>query len=124
MTISTPNPNSDTAPTPPPEVKQTWMPTTAGILTILAGAGDLLLGLAAIAWARTFADFTGILGFAFLGIPHVIIGIVAIIGGIFALQRRMWWLALVGAIFTLMWPSCLLGILSIIFVSLSKKEFK
>ncbi len=41
MTEATPNP----APSHTPEVKQTWMPTTAGILTIIAGAGNLFAGL-------------------------------------------------------------------------------
>jgi hypothetical protein len=49
-------------------------------------------------------------------------GIVAIIGGIFALQRRHWGVSLAGAICALMPPSTLLGILSVVFVSLSRDE--
>jgi len=53
----------------------------------------------------------------------IITGIIAVVGGIFAVQRKAWVIALVGAICALMWPLTLLGILSIIFVCLSRKEF-
>jgi hypothetical protein len=121
---STPETTSNTTPNPAPEVKKTWMPTAAGILTIISGVACLLLGLIAIVVGHAVGRFSGIWGFGFIGIPHMVIGIVSILGGVFALQRKMWWLALVGAILALMWPSSLFGILSIIFVALSKKEFK
>ena len=117
-----------TPPTPPPAggsqpTPQTWMPVVAGILTIVAGVVDFFVGL--IVGARGHvAGFFGIWGLGAFGVPHIVLGIIAVIGGIFALQRKVWLMALVGAICALMWPLSLLGILSIIFVCLSQKEFK
>jgi len=58
------------------------------------------------------------------GILALIVGIVAIVGGIFAIRRRLWGLALAGAICALFPPHiAVLGILAIIFVSLARGEF-
>ncbi len=119
-TTPTPTPAPTGAPQPAP---QTWMPVAAGILTIIAGVVDFLVGL--IVGARGHvAGFFGIWGLGAFGVPHIVLGIIAVIGGIFAVQRKAWLMALVGAICALMWPLSLLGILSIIFVCLSQKEFK
>jgi hypothetical protein len=99
------------------------MPVVAGVLTIVAGAVDFLVGLVVGARGHT-EGFFGIWGLGARGSPHIILGIIAIIGGIFALQRKVWLMALIGAICALMWPLSLFGILSIIFVALSQREFK
>ncbi|MCJ7791536.1 MAG: hypothetical protein MUP49_03870 [Dehalococcoidia bacterium] len=57
-----------------------------------------------------------------VGVPIIVLGIIAIVGGVSALRRKMFGLSLAGAICAL--PSHILGILAIIFVSLSKKEFE
>jgi hypothetical protein len=99
------------------------MPVVAGILIIVAGVVDLLVGL--LVGVRGHAvGFFAFWGLGVRGLPHIILGIIAIIGGAFAVQRRVWLMALVGAICALMWPLTLLGILAIIFVSLSQKEFR
>jgi hypothetical protein len=100
------------------------MPVVAGILTIVAGVADFLVGLIFGAFGHAVSFFTGIWGLGAIGLPLIVLGIIAIIGGIFAVQRKVWLIALVGAICALMWPLVPLGILSIIFVSLSQKEFK
>ena len=51
----------------------------------------------------------------------VVLGIVAILGGVSAVRRRSFGLALAGAICSL--PSVSFGILAIIFVSLGRSEF-
>ena len=126
-------PQNDT----PQPAQRTWMPVAGGILSIVAGS----LGLITIAFLITFGATFGAdiarevldsVGFwdigaplAILGlmaIPFIVINVVAIIGGIYATQRRLWGLALAGAICTLI-PSQLLGILAIIFIAMSKKEF-
>ena len=115
-----------TTPTGPQEVvKETWMPTTAGILSIVAGASELVGGIiiGGIAAVLTALIKTG-LGVIF-GFPLIAFGIVAIVGGIFALRRRVWRLALAGAICSVFMPHVsILGILAIIFVVISKREFK
>ena len=50
-----------------------------------------------------------------------VLGIVAIVGGMSAIRRKRFSLSLAGAICAL--PSVILGVLAIIFVSVSKKEF-
>lgn len=105
-------------------MKKTWKPTTAGILSIISGSLTVIIGLA-IALLGTFAGAFGTLGlggvFAGLAALPIILGIVAIVGGIYALRRKSWGLALAGSICAL---SCwILGIPAIIFVVLSKDEF-
>ncbi len=58
-----------------------------------------------------------------LGIVFLILAILAIIGGVFALQRKHWRMALTGAIAAVLtfFPT---GIAAVIFVGLSKQDFK
>ena len=57
-----------------------------------------------------------------VGVPLIVLGIVAIVGGVSAIRRGSFGLSLAGAICAL--PSSILGILAIIFVAVSKKEFE
>ena len=57
-----------------------------------------------------------------VGIVLLVFGIIALIGGIYAIKRQKWGLALAGSILALP-AGGVLGILSIIFVSLGRKEF-
>jgi len=77
---------------------RTWKPTAAGILCIIAGAIGVIPGIA----LAVFFAFYGMGWFgAIIGAPLIIWGIVAIVGGIYALRRRRWGLALAGSICTL-----------------------
>ena len=58
-----------------------------------------------------------------IGAGLIAIGIMALIGGIFALRRKAWGFALAGAILAL-FPVIPLGVLAIIFVSMGKREFQ
>ena len=57
-----------------------------------------------------------------VGVPIIALGIVAIVGGVSAVRRKSFGLSLAGAICAL--PSSILGILAVIFVAVSKKEFE
>ena len=122
-------------------MERTWKPTTARILNIVAGTMGIIGGIFLIAAGRVLDQLSGIWAGAIdvpaavteaisvspgvvsaLGTIPLVFGIIALVGGIFALQRRIWGLALAGAILA-MFISGLLGILSIIFVSLGKREF-
>jgi len=109
---------------------KSWMPMTAGILDIICGA-----------WALFFAFMLAFLGsviraiaqippmmapiFGVLAIPFAVLGILAIVGGVFALRRKVWGLALAGSIAALFAPwFWLLGIAAIVFTALSKSEFE
>jgi hypothetical protein len=107
--------------------KETWMPTTAGILDIIAGSCGLLASLVFISLggvARFIPDVPTFLFpiFTALSIPIAAIGILAIIGGIYALRRKVWGLALAGSI-AAFFPSWILGLTAIVLTALSKNEF-
>ena len=106
-------------------METTWKPTTAGILTIIGGGFNLIVGIILVAVGTAFlAPLTGIWSFGLFGTPLIVLGAVSVVGGIFAIQRKVWGLALAGAICALFPPPiAVLGILSIIFVSLGKVEF-
>jgi hypothetical protein len=106
-------------------MEKTWKPTTAGILSIIAGVLNLIVG---IALAATDVMLLGpIIGLPVLGplaAVLIVLGIVSLVGGIFAIQRRIWGVALAGAICALFPPPVIiLGILAIVFVALGKREF-
>jgi hypothetical protein len=111
----------------------TWKPIIGGILSIIAGVLGVIIGIVAVAMEAliTVLPVTPEIAARFLwifgGVP-IVLGIVAIIGGIYALLRRRWGLALVGCICSLLCvfpllPAMILGILAIIFVAIGKREF-
>jgi hypothetical protein len=112
--------------------RKTWMSTTAGILSIIAGAIGVITGIVFAVIGGIIGDIIGtIFGIEWLGLgvffgaPSIILGIIAIVGGVYALRRRIWGLALAGSICALLAdPLWILGILAVIFVSLGKGEFK
>lgn len=103
---------------------KTWKPIVAGILSIIAGAVAVLVGIGALVRGEFIRRMMWHWGWGVVGTIALILGIVAITGGIFAIKRKVWGLALAGAICALFPPHvCVLGILAIIFVALSKSEF-
>lgn len=110
-------------------VKKTSKPKIGGILTIISG---VLASLGAIDYAIGLGDVSGLgkgeippfVPSIILGVPvlSIIIGILALIGGILAMQRKKWKWALAGSIAGTL--SVLpLGIPAIILIALSKDEF-
>ena len=108
-------------------MERTWKPTTAGILSIIAGVGQVIGGLVfgviggVVGGLADIPMVTGII--ELMAIPVLILGIVAIVGGIFALKRQKWGLALAGSICALFGP-WILGIPAIIFIIMGKNEFE
>ena len=95
------------------------MRKAAGILTIIGGIIGIVVGGIVVtggAWA-VIPMMEGIGG------GLIALGIVGIIGGIYALRGRVWGLALAGAICAL-FPTVGLGVLGIVFVSITKREFE
>jgi len=97
---------------------KTWKPPAAGILSIISGAF--------IVWYRTSELIS--VGSSPVGI---MLGLIAIAGGILAIRRKVWGLALAGAICAIVPPhpwgyliwTPALGILAVVLVALSKNEF-
>ncbi len=104
--------------------ERTWMPTTAGILSIIAGTIALVIGVLVATVGGVIGAFFGIIWPSVFGAPLIVAGIIAITGGICALQRKIWGLALIGSICALLGPWFILGVLATIFVSLGKGEFE
>ena len=99
-------------------MERTWKPTTAGILTVIGG----IIGITASGLLPTDEAWASIPVMTGAGSGQFVLGVIALIGGIFALRRRIWGLALTGGICAII-TAAPLGILSIIFVSLGKQEF-
>jgi hypothetical protein len=118
---------------------KTWMPMTAGILDIVAGGFGLVIafmsifmgGIMRLAPNAPASPLSSLIVIG-LGLLLAVLGILAIVGGIFALQRKIWGLALAGSIaafidscfsFIFVFP-LLVGIAAIVFTVLSKNEFE
>jgi len=123
-----------TTPTTPSEptgaAGKTWRPTTAGILNIVAGVIGLIVGIVLAAIHGAMSSMAWMFGFGAMGTAPfiagatiaIIFGIVAILGGVYSLRRKIWGLALAGSILAF-FLVFFLGIPSIIFVAQAKKEF-
>ncbi len=116
-------------------MNKSWMPTAAGVLCIISAAVRLILVLVliiAMIVTGEFLIFTG-LGFWLplnvmavlwiITVPLAVTGVLALVGGIFALQRKRWGLALAGSIAAFL-PFGILGVIATIFTSLSRGDFK
>ncbi len=108
-------------------MKKTWKPVTAGILDIIAGAAGLILGFgfmiggAMVGFVTQLPMWLNTL-IPLVSIPLIILGLIDIAGGICALMRRVWGLALAGSITTLI-TSPVIGIIALVLTAISKKEF-
>ena len=108
---------------------KSWRPTTAGVLMIAAGitavvaetiyfsSGDLGV-FAGIPWGESSANLQGAL---------LASGLIAIVGGIFTVRRMVWWMAIFGVVcsmFFTIWPVLAAGLVSILLIATSRREFK
>lgn len=105
-------------------MQKTWKPTVGGILAIIAGALQVIVGIAMATVGGIGGAFIGMGWLSAIGAPLIILGVIALVGGIYSLKRRIWGLALAGSICALIDPWFILGVLAIIFVSLGKGEFE
>jgi len=118
--------------------------TAGGALSIVGGAFGMIFG--AVVTALTISGvIPGVFhlpwwmpgnrfeihimpSFTYLGVPLLVLGIIAIVGGVSALRRKSFGLSLAGAICALCafcaFPSHILGLLAVIFVALRKREFR
>lgn len=105
-------------------MQKTWKPTVGGILAIIAGTLQVIVGIAMAAVGGIGGAFIGMGWLSAIGAPLIILGVIALVGGIYSLKRRIWGLALAGSICALVDPWFILGVLAIIFISLGKGEFE
>ncbi len=113
-----------------------------GVMSIVAGALGALGGLALVLFAVLFSSLlswvantsdafgpaerglTGLVGLMYgsMGAFLLLVGILALIGGICAVRRRLWGLALAGSIATILafFP---VGIVAVVFTAMARPEF-
>ena len=95
----------------------------AGILILVVGGLALLGALFRVVFGGMFLrSFWGFIGFKITAVIRTISAVIVVAGGISALKRRVWWLALVGAVLATL-DTMLLGIPALILIALSKNEF-
>ena len=112
---------------------KTWMPAVAGILAIVSGGLGLIwsyilvilgtVGSAVLSFveAEIPAFVPGVV-FSAIAIPLFAVSVLAIVGGVFALQRKRWRWALAGSIVAI-FSSAIFGMVSTVLIALSRKEF-
>jgi hypothetical protein len=115
-------------------MEKTKKPVTAGILDIVSGAFAILCFITLMIARAVTSGALGIPGMEsvpffvpaillIIAVPTLVIGIFAILGGVYALQRKLWGLALAGSIAaTLFW--FYVGIPAIVLTAQSKEEFE
>ena len=131
-------------------MQKPWMPVVAGLLDIVSGALGIIVGLfmslrvlgiraahaaagAAPGVTPRVAPHAGALpqmphmffpgmGIAF-GIALLVIGVLAIVGGVYALRLKAWGLALAGSIGAVI-TGPIIGLLALIFTVLGREDFR
>lgn len=105
-------------------------PTIAGVFCILGLIVSLLLLLVTLALASLLGSLGGfgLFGIFGGGIAIVaILGILGMVGGlmgaIFSFKRQKWMMALIGSILLLVSLHVITGIIALILIAISKKEF-
>ena len=99
----------------PKSRRQTWKPKVAGYLNITSCL--ILFTVTFMMFLDSFIEGKPEMAW---GLVFNIPGFVAGAGGSYALDRKHWGFALIGSICAIL---CGLGILSVILISMSKKEF-
>jgi hypothetical protein len=126
-----------------PEIKRTWMPVAAGALDIITGVAYLLfvfLFLGCVSFLQNFGDDDFSRSLTIIAAALLPIAIITCVGGIFAMERKIWWMALIGTVVALLpsvlvlviravspfWflPFLLLEIVALTLLSLSADEFE
>ena len=98
-----------------------WFRIAGGILTIVCGIIMVVGGT--FATGMPLALIPPSTAPAGIGGGFITLGIFTIIGGIYAIRARIWGLALAGAICAV-FPAAPAGVLAIIFISITKREFE
>lgn len=106
--------------------EQTSGPTIGGIFSILAGVTAVGQGLFYLAGAA-FITLGGTGFLCLCGGLDVLFGLIAVLGGICALKRESFTMAIIGAVLGMLGLGLLIGflfgLLALIFIAVSKEEF-
>jgi hypothetical protein len=118
-----------TAPQPQP---QPWKSTVAGVVTLVIGGIDVLAFFSDASRFMRYVEeqiypvtldfFVAMLIVA--AVIFAVVAVLAILGGISALERKRWGLALAGSIVAIFGPWWPIGITAVVFTALGRDEFK
>lgn len=117
----------------PPAKKKTALPLVGGIMILVGGVIALLAGIGLMGTGGAFdafmiIDVQGVNMFEDIltacGVIFIILGLVAVLGGIFALMRKHFGLAILGGVFALIAGLFIPGLIGLILVGMSKDEFE
>jgi len=117
-----------------PEMEKTKKPKVAGVLNIISGAFGLIwaigiyIGFSVVSDSGNIPAIASNPGFVpdiilWGAVPTLIISVIALVGGIFAMQRKQWKWVLAGSI-AAMFSFIIIGLVAVILVAKSKSEFK
>jgi hypothetical protein len=115
------------------DTERNWKAVAGGVLSIIAGFLHLFL------WLSIAIILNKLIGSGYFGedgpsisattiwiliLPLLILAVIAIIGGIFALKKKFWGLALAGSICAIFSPTTwMIGVTATVLVSISRHEF-
>ncbi len=103
----------------------TAMPVIAGVLILISEGFNLLAALGIVVAGSLIVIWDGFnagLILPLILIPVLFFTVIAVIGGIFSIQRRYWGWALAGAIIAA-FPFSIFGLAAVVLLALSKDEF-
>ena len=103
-----------------------WLLSAGGGCSIWAGIPLIISGVALVVSAEYPSGISYLVSLVFptyMGVPLIVLGIIAIVGGVSAMRRKSFGLSLAGAICGLPSFFWILAILAVIFVALGKREF-
>ena len=113
--------------------ERTWKAVASGVLSIIAGSLHLsgwlavraiLMKLIATGYFGDDKPFISATNVSKLVSPLLVMAGIAIIGGIFSLNRKLWGIALAGAICAIFSPATwMLGVASTVLISIARHEF-
>jgi len=129
-----------TAPERQPQT-QPWKSTVAGVLTLVIGAIDVIAFLGCMITVIFFNNSPRFVNYiedqiypmttdlfnammVFAAVVFAVAAVLAILGGISALERKRWGLALAGAIVSIIGPWWPIGVTGTVFTALARDEFK
>jgi hypothetical protein len=114
-------------------IEKHWKAVAGGVLSVIAGSLHLSGWLAVRAILNKlittgyFGDdkpFISATNVSKLVLPLLVMAVIAVIGGIFALNKKFWGIALAGAICAIFSPATwMIGVASTVLISISRHEF-
>ena len=116
-----------------PVVEHTAKPVIGGILILIGALVGIIYGIWLVAVGGTFEAMmpvavpgvTDVMAGIIMicGVLLLIFGLIGLLGGIFAIKRTHFGLAILGGIFSLLVGFIIFGLIGLILVAISKDEF-